>query len=463
MIGAALLALLFGAVSARAQEAPKAEPAQPAAQEPPTATAGTEQTPAGAVSDEDQTPSSTEQGHTQMDDSFDRRPVLAILHESRLVGIRDTTFNAQLRSFYRHLDSFDDDESLAWTLGGSVGVKTGYFWNRVALGATGYTSQPIYAPYDKDGTQLLLPQQHPYSVLGELYGEFLLTDTVKASVGRRAYVTPYINTDDSRMTPATFQAYAVQGTLGGGGDPVVRFGAGYVDKEKDRNSEEFVPMSTVAGAPAAVQRGVYAAGGNVSSGGLRIGVIDYYSIDIINIAYTEAKYTYALSNRMRLLFSAQYASQASTGNNLLTGHPFSTDQFGLKAELGLGGMLLTAAYTGTGNGANMQNPWGAYPGYTSVQIENFYRAGEDAAMLRAAYNFSSVRGLSAYALYVNGSKPDSPKQYAQDEYDLNVQWVAGTGRLKGLTLLARYGHVSQDGGGNPHEDDFRLVLYYNLL
>jgi hypothetical protein len=460
VLGAALLALLFGAMPARAQEA--SEPAQPAVPASPTATAAAEPTPGGTDSEEVEAPSSTEQGHTQMDESFDRRPVLAILHESRLEGIRDTTINYELRSFYRHLNSFDDDESLAWTLGGSVGFKTGYFWHRLALGATEYTSQPIYAPYDKDGTQLLQPKQHPYTVLGELYGEFLLTDTVKASVGRRAYVTPYINTNDSRMTPATFQAYAIQGTLGGGGDPVVRFGAGYVDKEKDRNSEEFVPMSNVAGAPAAVQRGVYAAGGNVSSGGLTIGAMDYYSIDIINIAYTEAKYTLPIANRMRLLFSAQYASQASTGNNLLTGHSFSTDQFGLKAELALGGMLLTAAYTGTGNGANMQNPWGAYPGYTSVEVENFYRAGEDAAMLRAAYNFSSIRGLSAYALYVNGSKPDNPKQYAQDEYDLNVQWIAGPGRLKGLTLLARYGHVSQDGGGNPHQDDLRLVVYYDL-
>ena len=35
-------------------------------------------------------------------------------------------------------------------------------------------------------------------------------------------------------------------------------------------------------------------------------------------------------------------------------------------------------------------------------------------------------------------------------------------RLKGLTLLARYGHVAQGGPSDQHEDELRLVLYYQL-
>jgi hypothetical protein len=108
----------------------------------------------------------------------------------------------------------------------------------------------------------------------------------------------------------------------------------------------------------------------------------------------------------------------------------------------------------------MRNPWGGYPGYTAVQIENFFRAGEHATLIRAAYNFPRVTGLSVYGLYVNGSTPSVAKQYAQKEYDANLQWIASGRALSGLTLLARYGHVEQAGPKDQHENELRLVAYY---
>jgi hypothetical protein len=44
-------------------------------------------------------------------------------------------------------------------------------------------------------------------------------------------------------------------------------------------------------------------------------------------------------------------------------------------------------------------------------------------MLRLAYNFPRVTGLSAYALWVHGSSPDAVKEYAQTEYDVNLEWT----------------------------------------
>ena len=86
-IGAALVALAqltLYASPAFALDSPTPEPAAATAQAP------------SADNDEAETPDSTEQGHTQMTDSFERRPVAALLHESKLVGLRDTTFNVQL-------------------------------------------------------------------------------------------------------------------------------------------------------------------------------------------------------------------------------------------------------------------------------------------------------------------------------------------------------------------------------
>ena len=37
-----------------------------------------------------------------------------------------------------------------------------------------------------------------------------------------------------------------------------------------------------------------------------------------------------------------------------------------------------------------------------------------------------------------------------------------TETFKGLTLLARYGHVAQGGPSDQHENELRLVLYYQL-
>ena len=418
-------------------------------------------------------PNSIEQGQTTLPESFDHRPVQALLHESRLVGLRDTTFSVQLRSMYENLQNFDTSTSLAWALGGSAGFKTGYFWDFVSLGVTSYTSQRLYAPQDESGTKLLRPEQRSYTVAGgELYGQFRLTDEIVAFVGRKGFDTPFINTQDSLMTPNTFQVYAVQGVLGGtDSSSTLRFGAGYVDKIKQRNSEDFVSMASAAGAPAGIDRGVYVAGGNYKVGQLSLGVVDYHCPDILNIAFTEVNYAIPLSSSLRLRLAAEYTGQHSTGGDLLTRSPFTADQYGLKAELVIGTALLTIARTLTAvgtltatangeSGTSLRNPWGGYPGYTSVQIENFYRAGEDATMLRAAYNFPKWTGLSAYGLWVHGSTPEVAGQYAQSEYDANLQWSAPPGSLKGLKLVARYGHVSQAGPRDQHQNDLRLILTY---
>jgi hypothetical protein len=428
---------------------------------------------ASADSDTDNTPDSTEQGQVDLSQSFDHRPVQALLHESSLVGLRDTTFSVNLRSFDLERENFDGSDSDAWALGGSAGVKTGYFGNFVALGATVYTSQRLWGPQDKDGTKLLQPGQEGYTVLGEAYGQFRLTDEISAIAGRKAFNTPFINTQDSLMTPNTFEVYALQGVLGGSNNDngsTLRFGGGYVDQIKERDSENFMSMAQAAGAPAGVNRGVYVAGANYGIGKLSIGLIDYYSSDILNIVYSETKYSFPLTDLLGVRLAAQYAQQRSLGNDLLTGKSFSTNQYGMKAELVVGAALFSVARTVTadgtsnspGSGTSMQNPWGSYPGYTAVQVENFYRAGESALLLRAAYNFPKITGLSVYQLWVRGSTVDVAKQYAQQEYDSNVQWTAQSGRVKGLSLRARYAHISQEGPKDQHENELRLILNYPL-
>ncbi len=405
---------------------------------------------------------SSEDTATHLDKSFGVQTYDEWVAETRRKAWADTDWNVQIRSYYLDREKYDDSESEAWALGGSAGFKTGYFRDRYSFGATVYGSGKLYGPDDKDGTLLLKPGQEGYAVLGEAYGEVLLTQDVRMTIGARTFDTPYLNKNDSRMTPNTFLAGVVQGLHG---DPKTsrgewRWGAGYFDKIKERNSDEFVSMSDDAGA--SIKRGVYAAGANYTRGDLSVGAVNYWSSNVINIFYTEAKYAVPIGGNAKLRFAGQYSDQQSVGEDKLTGSDFHAKQFGLKAELAAGGALLTSAYTKASGDRDMTAPWSGYPGYTSVQVEDFNRAGEDAWLIRAQYTWPKETGVSAYVLYVAGSDPDSASAYGRGEGDFNLQWSPPEGTLKGLMVRLRYAQIAQDDPGDTDLTDLRLMVYYDL-
>ena len=399
---------------------------------------------------------STEQGRIPMSDSFRSRREQVI--EERRKAWQQTVFTWQLRTFDMYTINPDDSRSAAWAIGGAAGFETGVLRNLFSFGATGYTSQPVYAPSGEGGTNLLTPNQNGYTVLGEAYAQFRISETLGLTVGWRGFDTPFISRNDTRMTPQTFEAAALQGTSGETEEEgLLRYGAGYVDKEKQVNSQDFVNMAQLAGA--AVDRGVYVAGANYKTSGWSLGAVEYYSEDIINIAYTEGTYVIPLAEARQVNLFAQYIAQHSTGTEELPGGYFSTSQFGLKAELATGPALLTAAWTGTARGAAMRNPWSGYPGYTSVQLQNFDLAGEDAFMLRAAFDLRQIPGFSVYGLWVRGSTSQPPTPQTQDEYDANLQWSPPpSSSLRGLMFRLRYAIVTES--NTVRQSQLRLMLFY---
>jgi hypothetical protein len=165
-----------------------------------------------------------------------------------------------------------------------------------------------------------------------------------------------------------------------------------------------------------------------SQGPFSIGAIDYYSDDILNIFYAEAKGVFHLTKELGLLFAAQYTDQRSVGEDLLKGFDFRTNQFGIKGEMSYRKAILTLGYTIADKGADLQSPWGVHPGYTSVQVQDFNRAGENALLGKLSYDFSSLglTGVTAYALWVHGWNRVDPVTNAsvkqEDEYDFDLQW-----------------------------------------
>ncbi|HUN68084.1 MAG TPA: OprD family outer membrane porin, partial [Burkholderiales bacterium] len=160
--------------------------------------------------------SSANQGVTPMDEIDLGTPLPAHMSfqppenpEDRVPFIHDSRFGAQLRSFYLKQDKFNGTASEAWTLGGALAYQSGFLADLLRLGAVAYTSQPVYAPKSRDGTGLLETGQSGYSALGQLFAEARFSDQLTGALGRKEYSTPYINGNDSRMSPNTFEGLSV--------------------------------------------------------------------------------------------------------------------------------------------------------------------------------------------------------------------------------------------------------------
>jgi hypothetical protein len=439
------------------------------------------------VPEPDSALTSVEQGKPNLDQAFQDFREWQL--EKRRKAFEDTVFLINFRTFYFDRSDFTGAEKQAVAIGGWAGVKTGYFLDHIAFGATVYTTNPIDAPDDRDGTSLLEEGQNGFTVLGEFYAEIRIMKGLGITVGAKGYDTPFISRNDNRMLPNTFEAVVLQGryefgdsssdagtTADGMGlskddkevavpSPTpaaevaaIKYGLGYFDKIKERNENQFVSMGEDAGAD--VHRGVWSGGAQFEKGKFSIGAIEYYCEDVINIAYAQTSYEIPLGGDWKLKLAGQYTDEGSVGDNLLDGHSFSGHQFGVKVELPIKKALFTAAFTQAWGNANLRNPWSGYPGYTSVQVQDFNRAGEGAFLLRAGYDFPWVDGLSAYGLAVFGTDPDSPTQFRQNEFDSNLQWAPTKGVLKGLSLRLRYGVVQQFGGDVHNLTDFRAICNY---
>ncbi|MGB5734197.1 MAG: OprD family outer membrane porin [Thiohalocapsa sp.] len=374
-------------------------------------------------------------------------------------------FGGQFRTYYLERLRDGATDSQAWAAGGSLGFKSGLWRERLGFGVTLYTSQPVYAPKDKPGSGLLAPVQDGYTVLGESYLLLRPFGTSYLQLWRQGMELPYVNKHDTRMTPNTFEAYLLFDRDAKRFNYVV----GYVDKIRKRTETTWQSLSSAAGADA--DRGASVLGARWRFGErANIGAIDIFGIDTFNTVYTEA--TAALTPtddeaELEMRLSAQYTDQRSVGEALIG--RFQTYQVGGKFDIGAYGATLTLAYTDTGSGADIQNPWGGVPSYNSVIVEDFDSAGERAWRIGAAYDFARIglNGVSGFVNYTAGNTPDSGSNARPntDELDLTLDWRPKNGKLDGLWLRGRMAVINAAGPGAVDQQDFRIILNYdfNLL
>ena len=340
--------------------------------------------------------------------------------------LADTDLKLHVRSYYFNRTNPDDTVNEAYALGGWIAYQSGWLFDTFAMGATLYGSAPIYTPPDRDGTLLLQPGQNGYYVPGEAWGALRYKEYALLKGYRQQVDQGYINPQDNRMTPNTFQGITLAGKVSW-----LQYLAGFLWQIKPRNSDEFISMSSQAGAVNS-NDGVGLFGVSVTPlAGLKIDVSNQYGVNTFNTIFAEGQYLLPLNEDWKLRFGAQITDQRAVGDALLApgnGRYWVTQVGGTRLEAFYRQLTLTAAFSLTGSGNDIQNPWGSYPGYLSMIELSFNRARETAALVGAAYDFSRLLtpGLTADVNLVwgwNAINPTTRKNVPnQAEYDATVDY-----------------------------------------
>jgi hypothetical protein len=382
-----------------------------------------------------------------------------------------TTFH--VRSYYLDRTNPTPPNNVAWAGGGWVGYQTGWLHDVLQLGVVGYTTQPIHAPADTDGTLLLKPGQYGFWTVGEAYASLRFHHQVFTAY-RQKLDEFEVNPQDDRMIPNLFEAYAVRGRAGGH----LGYFAGYVTRMKLRGQSEFDNMAQTA-------INQYGRGNSVQSQGMYLGALHYsphqdfalrgsvYHVpDILSSGYGDVTWSAPMPRHMQFVLSSNLMVQGSSSDTLI-GKPFSTWSAGGRAILGWHDATVWVAYMQTGSASPYRTPYGQWIGYGKQITKDFDRANERAVQIGATYDFAGlgIDGLTFRGSATLGSgaiNPDTGANLTQNtEFDLDLEYrfarAAWPDWLKPLALRGRAGLVQENLNGQPSSsNEYRLILNYEV-
>jgi hypothetical protein len=365
--------------------------------------------------------------------------------------IKDTEFSLQPRFYFRDVQNVSGQHE-AFAAGGALSLTTGWWLDTLQLGVSGYTTQPVFAPSSAGETGLLSHRGDGLSVLGQAWAKLKIGPGV-ATLFRQALQLPFINGNDSRMIPNTFEAYQYEVFP----SEDFRINFGYVAAMKSRTSANFDPMSTVAGAPR-VNRGT-GFGGFVlgSQEKAFLGAIEEVTWDLFSCTYMQAGRTWKFERDFQIRGDVQFVEQCSVGREFLGN--FNTQLYGARLTASYGGALLSVESTQTAEGGRIRNPFGGSPTFNSLMIANFNHAGEKAYGAGITYDFSRVglTGVRAFAAYAYGLWGSDRWQ---EEINATVDYRIASGALRNFWLRLRYAYNASN--APVPIKDFRVIVNYTL-
>jgi hypothetical protein len=371
--------------------------------------------------------------------------------------ISDSTLEARYRTAYIRQDRTSDILSEAWAMGGSLYYRSGWLADAFSVELEGFTSQPIMAEDSKPGTQLLQPVQDGYSVLGIANGK--LRHRGIELTGYRQYLDlPYINRQDSRMTPSTFEAITLSKPRG-----EFRFSAGYSWNVKLRNSDEFRSFTKAIGLGR--NRGLGYGGVLWSpNDDIELGVIAAAVPDLFSGLYSEIGVNRDLAGGVEGRFDAQFTYQWDVGDDLLGDLLNDSWNVGGRFSASYAGAMLRLGASVTGSGGSIDSLYGTNPSYVDLMQRTFTAENEKALLVSASYDLSELgaHGLSAIVNFVAAfdGKRLGQRRDAQ-ELNLTLDYRISEGWLESFWLRLRGAWLHED---SSEQDgiDVRVILRYDI-
>jgi hypothetical protein len=377
--------------------------------------------------------------------------------------LHDTALSFHLRTFYFNRLNPDGTQNEAWAFGGWLPYESGWLWDTFAIGAAGYTSQPPYAPDDTPGTLLLKPPQDLIFALGQLYGQLRYKEYALVTGYRQLVDDGYVNPNDSRMIPNTFEAATLTGRLG-----LVGYNVGYLTAMKPRQEDDFQNMAEVAGVQGRNRGLVLTRLSSDPLPGLSLYAANYLVPDVFNTAYGNADHTHAITDDLSFRIGIQYTDQRSTGSEFLG--DFQTWNFGIRELLLWRGLTTGTAFNVTGDDASIRTPYGSWPGYLAFMETDFNRADEKAWGVGVRYNFGpgtrlpglQIPRLSVSLRYAEGhdrvdlSTNSGLPTTREGNFDViwNIPWVNG--------FQFRFRNAYTDRGTGRLHQAYRIIVNYDI-
>jgi hypothetical protein len=374
---------------------------------------------------------------------------------------RDTSLKLRSRTFYFNRQNDDGTANEALATGGWLQYTSGWLLDTFGVGATYYMSFPLRAPESRSGSLILTPGQDTIGTFGEAWGALRYQDYALLKGYRQKVEDGYVNPQDNRMIPNTFEGVTLSGKL-----DWFKYNLGYLTQIKPRDSNDFIPMSRQAGASGDAQGLALTSATLTPIKGLSLYGGNFYALEVFNTAFGKAEYTHTVSEDLKLQFGVQGTDQRSVGEERVG--DFATWNVGAGMRVVWRGLSVGTATHFTGSDASISSPWGTWPGYLSLLVTEFDRANEKAFGVGMKYDFGGsllpfrIPGLTVQLLYAQGNDRIDPvtgaKQPITREGDLDI--VYNVPAVKGLSLRFRNGYV---GRGRPDTlMDFRFIVNYEL-
>lgn len=370
----------------------------------------------------------------------------------------DTQLEARFRTYYFRKDRLSPSLDEAWAIGGSLYYRSGWLADMFAVEVEGFTSQPLYAPQDRDGTLLLGRVQDGYSALG-IANASLRYRGIELTGYRQYLELPFLNRNDSRMTPNTYEALTLSRKEG-----ALRFSTGYVWKIKQRNSKDFSSMSRAIGLPR--DRGV-AFFGLVwdPTENLHVGAIAGVLPDVVASLYAELGFVRTRFFRdLETRVDTQLAYQEAIGDDLLgTGYDEAWN-LAVRSSTSYEGILFRLGVSITGSRAPILALWGGSPSYVDLMQQTFTRADEKALLVSVSYDFAhlGVEGLSAITNIVAAFDGEVGDETGDaQEVDLTIDYRFREGAFRNLWLRVR-GSWLHDDRLDRDSTEIRVILRYDF-